>query len=121
MRQYPAIWLSGVVIAAASVAVMVLRASIEGQWPYAATLVVAAFLVPTVSLAMGTLSGSRKLFEVSYLMIWYVGSIDRLTALDLLGTTDESVTATKLALLCLAAIGSLIIAFIARHQQMRYC
>jgi len=54
-------------------------------------------------------------------MIWYIGSINRLTILDLLGTTDESVTAAKLAVLSLAAAGSLIIAFIERHRQVRYC
>lgn len=121
LRQFPAIWLSGLSVALASVGFMVLRASIEGQWHYTATLTVAAFLVPTVSLAMGTLSGSRKLFEVTYLMVWYIGSIDRLTPLDLLGTTDESVTVIKLAVLSLIAVGSLVIAFIARQRQVRCC
>ena len=118
-RQFPAIWLSGLLIAGAAVAGMVCRAIVEGQWSYVATLMVAAFLIPTVSLAMGTLSDSRKLFEVTYLMIWYIGSIDRLTTLDLLGTTDDSVTAAKLAVLSLTAVGSLIIAFIARQRQVR--
>jgi len=53
MRQFTAIWLSGVLIALASVVAMFFRAGIEGQWSYAAALIVAAFLVPTVSLAMG--------------------------------------------------------------------
>ncbi|TFH65376.1 MAG: hypothetical protein E4G91_02730 [Candidatus Zixiibacteriota bacterium] len=120
-RQFPAIWISGLLIAAASVAGMILRAGIEGEWLYVATLMVAAFLIPTVSLAMGTLSGSKKLFEVTYLMIWYVGSIDRQTTLDLLGTSDESVSIMKLAVLILTAVGSLIIAFISRYRQVRYC
>lgn len=120
MRQFTAIWLSGLLIAVASAAGMIFRAGIEGQWSYAATLTVAAFLVPTVSLAMGTLSGSRRLFEVTYLMVWYVGSIDHLTTLDLLGTIDESVYITKLAVLSLVVVGSLAIAFITRHRQLCY-
>ncbi|MFH2056664.1 MAG: hypothetical protein ABIJ61_11945, partial [bacterium] len=120
-RQFPANWLAGLLIAAVSVGGMLLRASTEGQWLYAATLLVAAFFVSTVSLALGTLSGSKKLFEVTYLMVWYVGSIDHLAALDLLGTTDESVSATKLAFLGLAAAGSLAIAFIARQRQVDCC
>jgi hypothetical protein len=120
-RQFPAIWLSGLLVAVASVSGMVIRAGIGGQWSYASTLIVAAFLVPTVSLAMGTLSGSKKLFEVVYLMIWYIGSIDRLTALDLLGTTDASITAIKFAVLGLVAAGSLAIAFITRQRQLHYC
>ena len=117
-RQFPAIWLSGLLVAVASVGVMVLRAWLDGHWLYAATLVVAAYLVPTVSLAMGTLSGSKKLFEVTYLMIWYVGSVDHLWAIDLLGTGDESVAAAKLVILGIIATASLVIAFIARQRQL---
>jgi hypothetical protein len=120
-HQFPAIWLSGLLVAIVSVSGMILRASMAGQWPYVTTLMMAALLIPTVSLAMGTLSGSKKLFEVTYLAVWYIGSIDRLTALDLLGTTDESITATKLVVLSLVVVGSLVIAFIARHQRVRYC
>lgn len=117
-RQFPATWLAGVLIAAVSVGGICLRAVIEGQWTYAVSLLVAAFLVPTVSLAMGVLSGSKKLFEVSYLMIWYVGSIDRVGALDLLGVTDETITATKFAVLTAIAVGALSAAFIARKRQI---
>jgi len=119
MRQLPAVWLSGFLVAAASVACAVTRACSEGQWSYAATLVVAALLVPSVSLVLGTFTGSKKLFEVTYLMIWYVGSIDQLTALDLLGTVDASITAAKFVVLILMAAGSLVAAFIARQRQVR--
>jgi len=119
MRQFPAIWLSGLLVALAAVSCMVFRASIAGQWPYATALLVGALFVPTVSLALGTLSGSRKLFEVVYLMIWYVGSIDHLSALDLLGTTYEAVTGTKLVVLVLLSIVSLVAAFSARRMQLQ--
>lgn len=119
MRQLPAIWLSGLLVALAAVSCMIFRASIAGQWAYATALLVGALFVPTVSLALGTLSGSRKLFEVVYLMIWYVGSIDHLSALDLMGTTDEAVTGTKLVVLVLLSIISLVVAFSARRMQLQ--
>jgi hypothetical protein len=119
MCQFPAIWLSGLLVALAAVSCMIFRASIAGQWPYATALLVGAVSVPTVSLALGTLSGSRKLFEVAYLMIWYVGSIDHLSALDILGTTDEAVTGTKLVVLVLLSIVSLVAAFSARRMQLQ--
>ena len=78
----------------------------------------AAVLVPTVALALGTLSGGRRIFEVVYLMVWYIGSIDKLIALDILGTTDEAVTGGKLIVLSLVAAGSLFTAFAARRLQM---
>jgi hypothetical protein len=116
--QFPAIWLSGLVIALAGIGLMVLRATLAGLWAYAGALLVAALLVPTAALALGTLSGGRKVFEVVYLMVWYIGSIDHLTALDLLGTTDEAITGTKLVVLTLLSMVMLITAFWARRQQM---
>ncbi len=116
--QFPAIWVSGLLVALAGVGLMVLRAILAGQWPYAAALLVAAVLVPTAALALGTLSGGRRIFEILYLMVWYVGSIDQLTALDILGTTDEAVTGFKLIALSLVAVTSLLTAFAARRLQM---
>ncbi len=120
-RQFPGIWLAGLLIAAVSAAGMIVRAGIAGEWLYAATLLAAVFLIPTVSLALGTLSGSRRLFEIIYLMVWYIGSIDHLAAIDLLGATDEAVSVAKAAVMSLIAVGSLLVAFAARSRQVRYC
>jgi hypothetical protein len=117
-RQFAAVWISGVVVALAAVGCMTLRAVITGEVSYATTLILAAFLVPSVALAFGTLSGSKKLFEVLYLMVWYVGSIDQLAPLDLLGTTDAAITTGKLGILCLIMFASLWAAFSARRMQI---
>lgn len=106
-RQLAALWLSGVLIAVASIAGMLVRAVLAAEISYAATLMVATVLVPSAALALGALSGSKKLFEVLYLMIWYVGSIDRLTVLDMLGTTNEAITGAKFA-----ALGTLSLLFL---------
>jgi hypothetical protein len=79
---------------------------------------IAAFLVPSAALALGTISGSKKLFEVVYLMVWYVGSIDRLPALDLLGTTSEAITGTKFFALGLLSLIFLIAAITAREPRL---
>ena len=117
-RQFPAIWMTGLLVAMAAVSCMVCRAAAGGQWSYAAALVVGAFLVPTVSLTLGTLTGSKKLFEVLYLMVWYIGSIDHLPALDLLGTTEEAVTGGKLTVLIILTIVCLATAFSVRRVQI---
>jgi hypothetical protein len=55
---------------------------------------------------------------VIYLMVWYVGSIEHLSALDLLGTTDVALTNAKLVVLSLVSLGLLVTAFLARRLQM---
>jgi hypothetical protein len=117
-HQLTALWLSGLLVALAAVVCMVLRSVQAGEISYAAMLLIAAFLVPSASLALGTVSGSRKFFEVVYLMIWYVGSIDRLPALDLLGTTSEAITGTKFFVLGLLSLIFLIAAITARARRL---
>jgi len=117
-RQFPALWSSGVLVALAAVGCMAFRAVVAGQPSYTAVLLISAFLIPTAALALGTLSGSKKLFEVIYLMVWYVGSIDHLHAIDLLGTTPEAVSAEKFVVFGLLSIALLIAAFAARRMQM---
>jgi len=117
-RQFPALWLSGVLVALAAVGCIVMRAGIGGQPSYAAALLVSACLIPTAALALGTWSGSRKLFEVIYLMVWYVGSIDHLHTLDLLGTSTEAISTEKFVVLGLLSIALLVAAFAARRIQI---
>ncbi len=117
-RQFPAAWLTGVAIALGSVGCMAIRAVASGEWMYSVSLLVAALFIPTTALAMGVWSGSKKLFEVVYLIVWYVGSIDKLTALDLLGTTPDSVSVDRLAVFGLLSVLLLMAAFSGRRMQL---
>ncbi len=117
-HQLTALWLSGFMIAFAAVICMVARSILTGEISYALMLLIAAVLVPSASLAFGTLSGSRKLFEVVYVMIWYVGSIDRVSALDFLGTTSESVTGVKFFVLGILSLLFLSATVAARVRRL---
>jgi hypothetical protein len=118
MRQLPAIWLSGLVVAIASIGCMLIRSVGTGHLMYSAALAIGALVVPSSALVLGVLSTSRRLFEVTYLMIWYVGSIEQVVAIDLLGTTEESITAVRCLVLCSLAVVSLATAFGVRRMQV---
>ena len=57
---------------------MAVRAVIEGDGSVLFAWAVAVLFIPTLAMALGVLSGSRKLFEVIYVFIWYVGPINNL-------------------------------------------
>ena len=97
---------------------MMLRAAALGHGSYVATIAIAALLVPTAALALGTVSGGRRIFEVCYLIVWYIGSIDQLKALDILGTTDVAIAGGKMATLSVLSVALLITAVVARRTQM---
>ncbi len=72
-----------------------------------------------MALAAGTCSGSPKLFEVIYVMWWYVGPINRVAPLDFVGAT---VAATPQALTppyLMATAILLIVAYCGRRRQIR--
>ncbi len=89
-RQFPAMWLAGVTVAVLTGCGMMVRAFVAGEVGHLSALLVGALFVPTLALFLGVVSGTKKLFEVSYLLIWYLGAINHLPALDFLGATQAS-------------------------------
>jgi len=117
-RQFPVSWLAGFIVALLVLSGMIIRASLAGEWPHAGALLTAALFAPSMALALGTMSGSKKLFEVLYVFLWYVGGIEGLTELNFIATTPKAVTAgIPLVFLILSAV-LFIAAFIFRRRQV---
>ncbi len=119
-RQLPAIWLAGLAVGLMAVSGMIFRVILMGELSYLLALIIGILFVPSLALALGNLSGTKKLFEVIYLFLWYVGSIDHISALDFLGTTVSSVSQGAMYIFLLLTFGLLIVAFLARRRQVAY-
>jgi hypothetical protein len=85
---------AGLTIALLAGSGMLLRAAWGGEAAHLKALLVGALFVPTLALALGTASGTRKLFEMSYLLIWYLGPVNRLVPLDFPGVTPAAAAGT---------------------------
>jgi len=118
-RQLPAVLLGGLTVSLLAVVAMTLRSLVHGHTLYALTILSGALLVPSLALFSGITTGSKKLFEVVYLIVWYVGSVDKLSQLDILGTTDLSVSVGRVAVLSVLALGFITLAAFARVRQLR--
>ena len=65
----------------------ILRLAVTGH-PTAALACAAAIAATTAAaLALGTITGASRLFEAGYLLVWYLGPINHLTALDYAAST----------------------------------
>ena len=73
-RQVFAAWFSAVVLGLIAIAGVSLRAISEGYTAHVPVYLVAVLFVPSLALALGTLSGTSRLFEVVYLMWWFMGA-----------------------------------------------
>ena len=88
----PAIWLAGVVVALVATGGAAIRLALGGEWEHVLAWGVGVLFVPSLALALGVWSGSGKLFEVVYIILWYVGSMNRMPLFDYMGTTNEAVS-----------------------------
>ncbi|HEX6903369.1 MAG TPA: hypothetical protein VF789_26870 [Thermoanaerobaculia bacterium] len=120
-RQLPAVWLSGVILAMATGGAVAVRLAMAGDWAGFGGWAVGALFIPTLALALGVWSGTSKVFEAVYLLIWYVGPLNRTPALDFMGSLPKAV-ASGMPLVFLAitaALGTAAVAGRKRQLQMR--
>lgn len=89
-RQLPAAWSAGVIIALAAVSGVLVRLLFAGDLAGVLALGVGALFVPALALAAGVWSGGGKVFQVVYLLLWYVGVLQGLRWLDFAGVTVEN-------------------------------
>lgn len=103
-RQLAAEWIAGGLLT-----LIVLGSAL---WPAiavdpAAVIVLAGVVlfVPSLAQAMGLWSGTRRLFELTYLVLWYVGPLNGVAMLDFAGATTETVhTAVPLVFIVVGSI-----------------
>jgi len=86
-RQLPACWVAGVAVAGLSGCGTLVRLLAARDGIGASAWVVGALFIPTLALALGVWSGSSKMFEVIYTLLWYVGPANRVPGFDFMGVT----------------------------------
>jgi hypothetical protein len=116
-RQLPLAWLAGVGVAldaGAGVAVNFLLAS-DGL--HLLAWGTGALFIPSLALALGVWSGSSKLFEVVYMLLWYAGPINRMDSLDFIGA-GSNIPLDRVLLFGLFTILLFAFAVIGRRRQI---
>jgi len=114
-----AAWLAGVCVAVSTGVGFAAQRMLTGQWAGLAAWAAGASFVPSLALALGTWSGNSRTFEVVYTLLWYVGPMNQVPALDYMGVTPEAV-AGEIPLYYLLASGALLVlALLGRWRQTR--
>lgn len=108
-RQLPAAWMAGVLVAMAVGGGVGIRFLMTGDLRGLGAWAVGAMFIPSLALALGVWSGSGKLFEALYLVLWYIGPMNRTPEMDYLGATANGRPlvwlAATAALAAAAAVG----------------
>jgi hypothetical protein len=117
--QIPAAWLAGLIFALATASGAFLRLVMAGQWSALLALSVGAAFIPALALALGVWSRGSKLFEVVYLVLWYVGPMNGNLALDYLGATDAALAGSMPLVYALLTVLLLGLALLGSRLRLR--
>ncbi len=114
-RQLPAQWLAGFILSIIVASGVLLRLVIAGDFAGLMWSLIGAIFIPSLALACGVWSNGSKLFEILYIMFWYLGPINRMPALDYIGVTGES----QPVYFMLAGLALVVVAVIGRMRQLK--
>jgi hypothetical protein len=117
--QIPAAWLAGLIVSFATASGAILRLLVAGQGSALLALSVGAAFIPALALALGVWSRSSKLFEVVYLVLWYVGPMNGTPQLDYLGATDAASASSMPLVYALLTLPLLGFAVLGSRRQLR--
>ncbi len=101
-RQLPAAWLAGVLATALFGLGPLIVFSTTGDLPALVSWVAAVIFIPSLALALGIFSGGSRLFEIVYLLWWYIGPINGMAALNYIAGRPLAYALLAVALLAVA-------------------
>jgi hypothetical protein len=115
LRQLPAQWLAGFIVTLLVSVGAIIRLTMDGDTTGLLALLSGAFFIPSLALASGVWSGTSKLFETLYMLIWYLGPMNKLMALDYIGSHGNG----RPQFFIPFSIVLIALAFIGRTKQIR--
>ncbi len=83
------VWLAGTSVTLLISAGVLFHLVKESLWLSAGSWAAGVLFIASLGIASGSLSGNRKLFEVIYLLWWYMGPFNQIPCLDFLGIRES--------------------------------
>lgn len=92
-----------------------LRFALDGDTIGLLALLSGALFIPSLALASGIWSGASKLFEILYMVIWYLGPLNKVPGLDFIGSHSNGYPQIFIPF----SIALIAFAFFGRSRQLR--
>jgi ABC-type transport system involved in multi-copper enzyme maturation permease subunit len=118
-RQLPALWLAGVMVGLVTTGASGIRFGLVGQWEHVLAWGIGILFIPSLALTLGIWSGGSKLFEVSYVVLWYLGILQHIPVFDFFGLTDLALASGTPILYSLLTILLIGVAIVGRWRQLQ--
>lgn len=112
-------WLAGVFLQLTLFAGLFTRFYLEGQLNSIPILLVAALFIPAMAICLGRITSSSRTFEFLFMLILYIGPIDRAPAVDFLGTTIANAPPPVMTFLIATAIFLVTVLLIGQKDRLK--
>lgn len=116
-RQLPAAWLAGLLLALVTGSGAVARLALSRSWLQLAACLVGAAFIPSLALALGTVTRSEKPFQILYVLLLYLGPLEGVAYLDFLGLHQEAMQLSVPGSYLILSLLCCILAVFARRRQ----
>jgi hypothetical protein len=113
--QLPVAWLAGLAVTAALCGGVGLRLALAGELASLGALLAGMLFIPSLALALGVWSGGGKAFEVVYVLLWYLGPLNKVHELDYVGMHTSGSWLPSILL----SASLIVLAIIGRQRQLR--
>ncbi|ANY66646.1 hypothetical protein BBD42_09380 [Paenibacillus sp. BIHB 4019] len=118
-NTFVGVWLAGIIVAYLTGSGALIHFLIAGEWDSLMAMGVGGLFIPTLAVALGIWSGNSKLFQVVFMLLWYLGPFNKWDALDFIGSTPEGLERGIYVYYLLATIILLILAVMGRARQAK--
>jgi hypothetical protein len=115
MRQLPAQWVGGFLVTTLTGSGVFINLLTAGDTTGLLAWTSAAIFIPSFALASGVWSNSRKLFEVLYMVVWYVGPLNNIPPVDFLGSNSDG----NIGFFIPFSLALIVAAFVGRARQLQ--
>jgi len=95
------------------------RLLLAGDWRGLLAWLIGALFIPTLALTLGVWSGSSKLFEIVYTLLWYIGPMHETLQLDFMGSVPGTSSTRIPAFYLGLAAAMTAVAFLGRKRQLQ--
>lgn len=118
-NQFIALWVAGIVFTYLTGIGAMIHFLVGGEWGNVTALAVGGLFIPTLAVASGIWSGSGKLFQFVFMLLWYLGPVNKWSMMDFMGTSPGAVERGVYWYYLLATIVLFFLALIGRVRQVK--
>lgn len=117
--QYLILWISGVILSLLTACGVCVNLLMKGDILGVLAILVGAAFISALALVLGIWTGKPKLFEIIYMILWYIGPINRTPEFDYMGSMSMTIEKGMPFVFLVLTLVFLVFGYIGRIKRIK--